>query len=435
MSPILIMMHGLTATGKSRLAVDLAGQLGDTEVIHSAKVRSDLHLTPDDMISHTGSRYKFSLNDSTFVKKVSPVVYREMLARADGYLVNNKNVILDASYSMRWERELVYTFIEDKKIFFIVLSCICNDEKIIESRLSERMYQAHNCLNEAPKWETYLSLKNHSDPIDEDKDTTGLPPKRIIVDTCTFDMKCKNIDGKQQEMPQFHKLTEAIKFIHSKKLLNKSVILAKTGKTVRLAIDFDGVVTNPHKMKAIELNRLGYSVTEYQSSRDYCTNVLKIPLDIYRRAANSINVDKLMDVPVEDEAQKVIKRLNEEEIEIFLVTSRMDDEIVPIRAYLEKYHISVDGILNSSEQSKIDCLRDIQPDIYIDDSLAKIISVISNISANCILSKCQCLLYENEANRSPHGKEKCIDNVSSWNDILFLALEIKKELMSLQQIS
>ena len=213
MDQTLIMMHGLTATGKSTLAVSLANQIKNTKVIHSAKVRTDLHMTPDDLVSQIGRKYQFRLDDNCFVDKVSPAVYKEMLLRAWDFLDGGKNIILDGSYSMRWERERVYDFAKNKEIPFVVLHCVCNHGELIRARLSKRTRHRDDPLNEASDWETYLSLTNHSDSIDEDKDADGVPPKRIIVDTSTSRLKVKNINPEHLRSVHLTSLIGSLKAI------------------------------------------------------------------------------------------------------------------------------------------------------------------------------------------------------------------------------
>jgi uncharacterized protein len=213
MDQILIMMHGLTATGKSTLAISLSKQNDNTEIIHSAKVRAELHLTPDNLVSQIGRKYQFRLDDNCFVKKVSPVVYKEMQKRAEAFLDAGKDVILDGSYSMRWERALVYNFVIKRGIPFIILHCVCINEEVIKARLSKRTLDRDDPLNEAPDWDTYLSLINHSDSIEQDKDSQGNSPKRIIVDTGNFRLNLKNKNPDQLKDTYFASLIESLKSI------------------------------------------------------------------------------------------------------------------------------------------------------------------------------------------------------------------------------
>jgi uncharacterized HAD superfamily protein len=217
--------------------------------------------------------------------------------------------------------------------------------------------------------------------------------------------------------------------INRKGFLKRTEIPEKAKKTLRIAVDFDGVVTNPHKRKKIELNRLGYSVSEAQSSRDYCVNVLKISIYEYRKAATRANVKGLLDIPLEKDAKKALNCLRDEGIQVYLVTSRMDDELKPLALYLRKHDLKVSGFLNSNEKSKIEVLLRLQADLYIDDSISKIFSVINDADYLKGLSHCHCCLFRNEANEYIKiSKRDGIDIVSSWKEIVLKALEMTNEL-------
>ena len=213
MKPFLVMMHGLTGVGKSKLAIDIAEKTRNTEILHSAKIRTELQLTPEDLEPEIGEKYQLRLDDKNFVNRVSPVVYKELLVRAKSYLATNKNVILDASYCLKWEREQVYDFVNQRKISYIIIHCLCSDEKEIKRRIAKRNSNLIDPLNEASAWETYLSLKSNSDPIEGDLDSENLHPKRVIVDNYKKNIKLLNFNEDQLALTNFAYLVSTIKTI------------------------------------------------------------------------------------------------------------------------------------------------------------------------------------------------------------------------------
>ena len=181
-SNLLIMMSGLTGTGKSTIARHLENNINDLIVFHSAEVRNDLNLSPE-QIGGTEANYKFSLNDTVFVENVSPKVYAEMLKRAQIELSKSLSVILDGSFSMTWQRQLVYDFVNKHDYPFLVLECVCADEDEVKRRIGLRAGKKNDPLNEAGEWETYLSLKDNSDLLEQDNFAKDLKPPIVTVDT------------------------------------------------------------------------------------------------------------------------------------------------------------------------------------------------------------------------------------------------------------
>lgn len=166
----IIMMRGFTATGKSVVAQYLAKNLKNTVVLHTAKVREELNLTPD---SFDGSNYNFDLRDEVFVNKISPLVYNEMIKRAKKALLDGKNVILDGTYNFIWQRKQVSDLSSETGSKLYIIKCVCSSEEEIKRRLERRRLHSKNSLNEATLWETYISTRDFSDtfPKDEFHDT------------------------------------------------------------------------------------------------------------------------------------------------------------------------------------------------------------------------------------------------------------------------
>ena len=177
------MMYGFTASGKSTLSKMICENIDKTKLIHSAKIRQILKLTPEEYFKKYNIHYNFNLNDKIFVNVITPLVYKKMLKICKTNIVEGYNTILDASYSQFNERTKVYKLIQNCKVPFLILHTTCSSEKVVEDRLKSRSPLINEPLNEAAKWETYISLKKYSDNIDNDKLCNGEYPLRIIIDT------------------------------------------------------------------------------------------------------------------------------------------------------------------------------------------------------------------------------------------------------------
>jgi len=161
-------MHGLTASGKSILAKRLSKKLG-ADLYHSAIIRRELNINPD---------FSFLIEDTKFMKEVSPKVYSEMMRRAKASLKKGKDVILDGSFCMIWERETAYSLAKEMGEEIVILHCFCNDINEIKRRMEERK-RNETPLSEAKDIRTYYSLKERGDPIEEHRDKISL----VKVDT------------------------------------------------------------------------------------------------------------------------------------------------------------------------------------------------------------------------------------------------------------
>jgi histidinol-phosphate phosphatase family protein len=155
---MLIIMHGLTASGKSTYAKRVAKNLG-ADLFHTAIIRKELSLD-------TG--FSFLLDDRKFTEVISPKVYSEMIRRARFSLNMGKDVILDGSFCLRWEREMAYSLARETQQEMVILDCICDELEEIKRRLEERR-KSNDPLSEAKDINTYYSLKEKSDPIAEEE--------------------------------------------------------------------------------------------------------------------------------------------------------------------------------------------------------------------------------------------------------------------------
>jgi len=131
-TPFVIVMTGLSGTGKSVLATGAADELG-WDVISTDEVRKEL--AGVDPSSHTYSDF----NRGLYTPRMHEKTYREMLARAEERLLARRPVILDGAYLKRDERERVRRMAEDLGARLLVVHAVCPDD-LVEGRIEKRMW-------------------------------------------------------------------------------------------------------------------------------------------------------------------------------------------------------------------------------------------------------------------------------------------------------
>ena len=180
--PVLIIMNGFTATGKSFVAQKLADSVPNTKVFHTAAIRKELNLQPDPANESLGE-YKFHLADKVFIDLVSPLVYGKMLERAEYELSNNNNSILDGSFSFLKQRLPVYEFALSKSIPYCILQVVCENKDEIRKRLNERKISENDTFDEADGWNSYKSTIELAESVEEDILPDGGRPPILKYDS------------------------------------------------------------------------------------------------------------------------------------------------------------------------------------------------------------------------------------------------------------
>lgn len=177
---MIIMMHGFTAVGKSTMAKYLCSHLPDAITLHTAVVRQQLGLAPG---QPGAPRYEFKLDDFVFVNQVSKKVYGTIAQKAETLLQDGRSVILDGTYNFTWQRQQVYSLSHRLRIPLVVVHCVCSDENEVELRLTSRGRNPDTPYAETNEWESYLSTKELSDPVDQDYMPDGTFPHILRFDT------------------------------------------------------------------------------------------------------------------------------------------------------------------------------------------------------------------------------------------------------------
>lgn len=125
--PWLVVLCGLSGTGKTTIAAALAEQIGATH-LSSDVIRKEMHGLKPTERSPSGTLYSDPANETT---------YQELLSRAERRLTDGSSVVLDATYLRRDDRTAVQALGQQTGSPALFVECRCPDSEI-ERRLIER---------------------------------------------------------------------------------------------------------------------------------------------------------------------------------------------------------------------------------------------------------------------------------------------------------
>jgi len=184
-----------------------------------------------------------------------------------------------------------------------------------------------------------------------------------------------------------------------------------------IAFDFDGVVTNPHELKARYINDLGYNIAPTQCERHVCVDILKIPLEDYEKGSimgYTASPDKLQ---LENGFKENFSRIkNLKKTSLFFVTSRYNNTINHMQNYMKYYKIKVDGIIYTENKTKTESLNLINAQIFTEDSPKKLEKIL--LEDPLFYEKCNLILYRNIANKIElNPDENSILEVDNWRNL------------------
>jgi len=152
--PILIVMAGLTGTGKSVLARELNRRLGAT-LIQTDVIRKEIAgLNP------TTHRYE-EAGQGIYRPEMSARTYTEARQRTRELLLAGKSVILDATHTRLAERQAAYDLAREIGVACYLVYCTCPEDVVVE-RLHHRMGKEGEVSD--GRWEIYLHQRDQLEP-------------------------------------------------------------------------------------------------------------------------------------------------------------------------------------------------------------------------------------------------------------------------------
>jgi predicted kinase len=155
LAPALIVVCGLTGSGKSTIAVALAIELG-LALLSSDRIRKELAGVP--LWQHSHDEYGSGL----YSPAASEATYRELLARADRSLAAGQSVIIDATCQKRRVRESLHRLAANHEVPLYLFVAEAPEE-VIRERLAERIRQK-TAISDG-RWEIYQRQKAEFEPV------------------------------------------------------------------------------------------------------------------------------------------------------------------------------------------------------------------------------------------------------------------------------
>jgi len=408
------LMGGYTASGKSTTALKIAKEM-HADIFHSAVVRKELDLSPK-TVEDADKFFDFKNN---LREEVDRKVYGRLAEKGLESLKAGKNVVLDAGYFFKWQRELAYEIAKKTDAEVIAVRVICSDEEEIKRRMLERTENfGKSELNETPSWNTYLATKDITESFGEDEFKDNLL-SNIEFDTLKGDVKI----GNEIEMGNLKNVIRAIK---EKKILvqdenfdlvegDENEVLENIKEKLVVAIDFDGVITCPGTLKTKYINELGYNLREDQTEKDIC-----IPLGVskenYTRGSRRAYMETPEVLPLENHFLEIFRGLRKSEnVALFILSSRYTYMLPHLENFLKFHKLKFDGIVNTTDTNKIHGLRKLGADVMIEDGIGKLRDILREDGE--FHNKCSLVLLRNNENKNMSVQGSPIIEVQDWKEL------------------
>jgi uncharacterized protein len=155
LEPMLLVICGLTGSGKSTIAKTLGRELG-LSVLSSDRLRKELAGVP--LYEHNTEGYAAGIYSPAHTE----ATYRELFTKADHMLESGVGAIIDATCKRRKDRESLLQIAEQHGApLYLVLAE--SPEPVIRQRLEERTRNATSISDGT--WEVYLRQRDEFEPI------------------------------------------------------------------------------------------------------------------------------------------------------------------------------------------------------------------------------------------------------------------------------
>jgi len=162
LKPFLVIIGGLTGSGKSVLARELGERLG-MPVINSDTVRKA-------MAGKSGPELA-RFNEGVYSPRATEKTYAKMAREAEKQIVNGTGAILDATFGLRAHREKILRLAEKHKVPLTVIICSASEDTT-KARLARRAAAGKDISD--GRWEIYLEQKPAYEPVVE------IPPASFL---------------------------------------------------------------------------------------------------------------------------------------------------------------------------------------------------------------------------------------------------------------
>ena len=155
LKPFLVIVCGLTGSGKSMLARELGERLG-MSVINSDTVRK--------AIAGKRGPQAVPFNEEIYSLTMTEKTYAKIAREAERQILEGEGAILDATFGQRSHREKIVRLAEKHRVPIVLIHCVASDETT-EKRLAQREAEGKDVSD--GRWEIYSKQKAVYQPINE----------------------------------------------------------------------------------------------------------------------------------------------------------------------------------------------------------------------------------------------------------------------------
>ncbi len=187
-----------------------------------------------------------------------------------------------------------------------------------------------------------------------------------------------------------------------------------------IAIDFDGVFTDPHHMKAAEINKRGYTITAGQTDGRFCIGSACVKQEDYEQASHRVLTELLHHVPLAPHVKEVLARLKSlPQAKVFIVTGRHDSMMGGVISYLEAHELRVDGVINTKNASKKQALIDLGAHLFVEDTPIRVYDLFEDEDCTLLSPglRCDVYLFRHIANTFEEKPRGSVGLVLDWQDL------------------
>jgi len=156
--PALVIVSGLTATGKSTLVSAIRGA-GSMKVISTDATRRKIFNVAEG--EHRRGEFGKDIYTEGSVARVYGAVFKE----AEDWLRLGRSVVLDATFSKKKYLRHARAIAENSNLPCFIIECVASDESV-KARMKKRLTE-NNSLSDAT-YETYQDMKKSFEPIEGD---------------------------------------------------------------------------------------------------------------------------------------------------------------------------------------------------------------------------------------------------------------------------